>query len=147
MFGFRRKARIVALQTLYEIDCSSHKPEEVLARLLQEKALPEEATDFVQGLIDKVLRNKRDIDDVIRRFAPAFPVDQIAVIDRNILRLAISEILFDNRVPIKAAINEAVELAKSFGSASSRRFINGVLGSVVAACIQQGRSQEVIERS
>lgn len=147
MFGFRRKARIVALQTLYEIDCSSHKPEEVLARLLQEKALPEEATDFVQGLIGKVLRNKRDIDDVIRRFAPAFPVDQIAVIDRNILRLAISEILFDNRVPIKAAINEAVELAKSFGSASSRRFINGVLGSVVAACIQQGRSQEVIERS
>jgi len=147
VFGFRRKARIVALQTLYEIDCSSHKPEEVLARLLQEKALPEEATDFVQGLIDKVLRNKRDIDDVIRRFAPAFPVDQIAVIDRNILRLAISEILFDNRVPIKAAINEAVELAKSFGSASSRRFINGVLGSVVAACIQQGRSQEVIERS
>jgi len=147
VFGFRRKARIVALQTLYEIDCSSHKPEEVLARLLQEKALPEEATDFVQGLIGKVLRNKRDIDDVIRRFAPAFPVDQIAVIDRNILRLAISEILFDNRVPIKAAINEAVELAKSFGSASSRRFINGVLGSVVAACIQQGRSQEVIERS
>lgn len=147
MVGFRRKARIVALQALYEIDCSSHKPEEVLARLLQEKALPEEATDFMQRLVDKVLQNKQDIDDVIRRFAPAFPVEQIAAIDRNILRLAISEILFDNRVPIKAAINEAVELAKSFGSASSQKFINGVLGSVVAACIQPERSQEVIEKS
>ncbi len=145
--GFRRKARIVALQALYEIDCSSHKPEEVLARLLQEKALPEEATDFMQRLVDKVLQNKQDIDDVIRRFAPAFPVEQIAAIDRNILRLAISEILFDNRVPIKAAINEAVELAKSFGSVSSQKFINGVLGSVVAACIQPERSQEVIEKS
>jgi len=145
--GFRRKARIVALQALYEIDCSSHKPEEVLARLLQEKALPEEATDFMQRLVDKVLQNKQDIDDVIRRFAPAFPVEQIAAIDRNILRLAISEILFDNRVPFKAAINEAVELAKSFGSASSQKFINGVLGSVVAACIQPERSQEVIEKS
>lgn len=147
MVGFRRKARIVALQALYEIDCSSHKPEEVLARLLQEKALPEEATDFMQRLVDKVLQNKQDIDDVIRRFAPAFPVEQIAAIDRNILRLAISEILFDNRVPIKAAINEAVELAKSFGSASSQKFVNGVLGSVVAACIQPERSQEVIEKS
>ena len=147
MVGFRRKARIVALQALYEIDCSSHKPEEVLARLLQEKALPEEATDFMQRLVDKVLQNKQDIDDVIRRFAPAFPVEQIAAIDRNILRLAISEILFDNRVPIKAAINEAVELAKSFGSVSSQKFINGVLGSVVAACIQPERSQEVIEKS
>lgn len=147
MVGFRRKARIVALQALYEIDCSSHKPEEVLARLLQEKALPEEATDFMQRLVDKVLQNKQDIDDVIRRFAPAFPVEQIAAIDRNILRLAISEILFDNRVPIKAAINEAVELAKSFGSASSQKFVNGVLGSVVAACIQTERSQEVIEKS
>lgn len=147
MVGFRRKARIVALQALYEIDCSSHKPEEVLARLLQEKALPEEATDFMQRLVDKVLQNKQDIDDVIRRFAPAFPVEQIAAIDRNILRLAISEILFDNRVPIKAAINEAVEVAKSFGSASSQKFINGVLGSVVAACIQPERSQEVIEKS
>ena len=147
MVGFRRKARIVALQALYEIDCSSHKPEEVLSRLLQEKALPEEATDFMQRLVDKVLQNKQDIDDVIRRFAPAFPVEQIAAIDRNILRLAISEILFDNRVPIKAAINEAVELAKSFGSASSQKFINGVLGAVVAACIQTERSQEVIEKS
>ena len=128
----RRKARIIALQALYELDCSVHKPEEVLTRLLEEKPLNEETAEFAKSLIDGVLQNKRGIDDVIRRFAPAFPVEQIALIDRNILRLAIFEILFDNRVPVKAAINEAVELAKSFGSDSSQKFVNGVLGSVAA---------------
>ncbi|HEX7364292.1 MAG TPA: transcription antitermination factor NusB [Dehalococcoidia bacterium] len=128
----RRKARIIALQALYELDCSVHKPEEVLTRLLEEKPLNDEAAEFAKSLIDGVLQNKRGIDDVIRRFAPAFPVEQIALIDRNILRLAIFEILFDNRVPVKAAINEAVELAKSFGSDSSQKFVNGVLGSVAA---------------
>ncbi len=128
----RRKARIITLQALYELDCSVHKPEEVLARLLEEKPLNDEAAEFAKSLIDGVLQNKREIDDVIRRFAPAFPVEQIALIDRNILRLAIFEILFDNRVPVKAAINEAVELAKSFGSDSSQKFVNGVLGSVAA---------------
>ncbi|HEX75146.1 MAG TPA: transcription antitermination factor NusB [Dehalococcoidia bacterium] len=147
MTGFRRKARIAALQTLYEIDCSAHGPEEVLARLLQEKALPEEAADFTRELVTGILQNKEDIDDTIRRFAPAFPVEQIATIDRNILRLAIFEILLDNRTPVKAAINEAVELAKSFGSDTSQKFVNGVLGSVVADCVQQGRGQELIERT
>jgi len=133
MVGFRRKARIIALQTLYELDCSAHQPNEILARLLQEKPLPDEAADFARSLVNGVLKNKKNIDDVIRRFAPAFPVEQIAPIDRNILRLAIFEVLFDNRVPVKAAINEAVELAKSFGSDTSQKFVNGVLGSVVTA--------------
>ena len=79
---------------------------------------------------------------MIRKFAPAFPVEQITTIDRNILRLAIFEILFDNRVPVKAAINEAVELAKSFGSDTSQKFVNGVLGSVVTTCMHQGERQE-----
>ena len=143
MTGFRRKARTVALQTLYELDCSAHKPEEVLARLLGKRALPDEAADFASSLVNGALQNKKDIDDVIRRFAPAFPVEQIATIDRNILRLAIFEVLFDNRVPVKAAINEAVELAKSYGSDTSQKFVNGVLGSVVNAGMQQGKRQEV----
>jgi len=147
MTGFRRKARTIALQTLYELDCSTHKPKEVLARLLEERALPDEAADFAQSLVKGVLQNKKDIDDVIRRFAPAFPVEQVAPIDRNILRLAIFEILFDNRVPVKAAINEAVELAKSFGGDTSQKFVNGVLGSVVTACIKQGKQQEVIKKT
>ncbi len=141
MIGIRRKARTTALQALYELDCSSHQPSEVVARLLQEKTLPVEAGDFVKSLVNGVLDNKNNIDDVIRRFAPAFPVEQIAPIDRNILRLAIFEVLFDNRVPVKAAINEAVELAKGFGGDTSQKFINGVLGSVTAVCLQ-GKKQE-----
>jgi len=70
------------------------------------------------------------IDSYIKRFAPAWPIEQISIIDRNILRLAIFEILINNRVPIKVAINEAVELAKAFGSNSSSKFINGVLGAI-----------------
>ena len=137
MTKVRRESRIIALQTLYEIDCSTHRAEDVLARLLQEKSLPEEAIDFTQSLVSGTLQNKQDIDNVIRRFAPAFPLEQIAIIDRNILRLAIFEVLFDNKVPFKAAINEAVELAKSFGSDTTPKFINGVLGSVVAQSIQE----------
>lgn len=147
MTGFRRKARTIALQTLYELDCSAHKPKEILARLLEEKALPDEAANFAGSLVEGVLHNKNGIDDVIRRFAPAFPVNQIAPIDRNILRLAIFEILFDNRVPVKAAINEAVELAKSFGSDTSKKFVNGVLGSVVTDRMQQGKQQEVVKKT
>jgi len=143
----RRKARIVALKTLYEVDCSTHSPDEVLARLLQETTLPDEAADFAQGLVTGVLHNKQDIDDVIREFAPVFPVQQIAIVDRNILRLAILEVLFDNRVPVKAAINEAVELAKSFGGDASPKFVNGVLGSVVAAHVPQRNGQEPVQET
>ncbi len=147
MTGFRRQARTIALQTLYELDCSAHKPEDVLARLLAEKALPDEAADFTGSLVNGVLQHKENIDGLIRRFAPAFPVNQIAPIDRNVLRLAIFEILFDNRVPMKAAINEAVELAKSFGGDTSQKFINGVLGSVVTTCIQQGEQKKAAKKT
>lgn len=131
--GLRRKARIAALQVLYEVDCSGHQAEEVFQRNIQESDLPEQAAKFAQGLVTGVIQNKKTIDDQIRHFAPLFPLEQIAVIDRNILRLAIYEILFDSEVPVKAAVNEAVELAKSFGSDGSPKFINGVLGSVITS--------------
>lgn len=143
--GSRRKARTIALQALYELDCSTHKPSDVLSRLLQESALPHETADFAQSLVNGVLQNKKDIDNFIRKFAPIFPVEQIAIIDRNILRLAIFEILFDNRVPVKVAINEAVELAKSFGSDTSQKFVNGVLGSVVVYCLPQEKRRQATE--
>ena len=146
MVGARRKARIVALQALYELDCSAHQPNEALARLLQEKILPVGAADFARSLVNGVQQNKKNIDDVIRKFAPAFPVEQIAPIDRNILRLAIFEVLFDNRVPIKAAINEAVELAKSFGSDTSQKFVNGVLGSVATVYLRE-KKEELTEKA
>jgi len=145
--GFRRKARIAALQTLYEVDHSTHIPEKVLARLIQEKALPDETSDFTQRLVTGTLQNKQGIDDIIQRFATAFPVEQMATIDKNILRLSIFEILFDNEVPPKAAINEAVELAKSFGSDTSSKFVNGVLGAVVATGIQRSKKQDPIKKT
>ncbi len=130
MTGTRHKARTIALQALYEIDSVARRPEAVVERVLSEADLSEEHSAFVRELVDGTLRNRDDIDGNIRKFAPAWPVEQIAMVDRNILRLAIFEILFDNKVPVKVAVNEAVELAKKFGSENSAKFVNGVLGSV-----------------
>jgi N utilization substance protein B len=130
MSGTRRKARTIALQALYEVDSVARQAETVVERLLAEGELSEENNAFVRELVGGVIQNKDEIDRNIQRFAPAWPVEQIAIIDRNILRLAIFEILFDNKVPVKVAVSEAVELAKSFGSNSSSKFINGVLGSI-----------------
>lgn len=130
MAGIRRKARIAALQALYELDCTKHKAEEALARLRTGETLPQEALSFSEELVKGVLQNKSELDALIKKFAPAFPPEQMSVIDRNILRLAIFEILFNDKTPIKVAINEAIELAKEFGSDSSPRLINGVLGSI-----------------
>jgi len=132
MAGTRRKARTIALQALYEVDSVARRPEAVLERILSEAGLSEESGAFVRELVEGTLRNRDDIDGNIHKFAPAWPVEQIAVVDRNILRLAIFEILFDNKVPVKVAVSEAVELAKIFGSENSAKFINGVLGSVSA---------------
>ena len=132
MTGTRRKARAIALQSLYEIDSAKREAEAVLTRYLGGAGLSEENNAFVRKLVGGVVQNREEIDGHIQRFAPAWPVGQMAIIDRNILRLAIFEILFNNEVPIKVAVNEAVELAKAFGSENSSRFINGVLGSVSA---------------
>jgi N utilization substance protein B len=132
MVGVRRRARGIALQALYEIDAVGHETTRVLDCLLAEFRLSEENQTFVRELVNGVLQNREKIDQHIKKFAPAWPVEQIAVVDRNILRLAIFEILLNNKVPVKVAINEAVELAKTFGSDNSSKFINGVLGSISA---------------
>jgi len=132
MAGARRKARAIALQMLYEIDSVSHDTEEVLTRFLAEGGLSEENADFIRGLVNGVIQNKEKIDQHITEFASAWPIEQISVVDRNILRLAIFEVLLDNKVPVKVAINEAVELAKTFGGDNSSKFVNGVLGSISA---------------
>jgi len=132
MTGQRRKARAIALQALYEIDAARHDTEEVLSRLLAGKDLTEDNNAFVREVVSRVGQHRGEIDQNIKRFAPSWPVEQISVIDRNILRLAIYEILFDNRVNVKVAINEAVELAKKFGGETSSKFVNGVLGSISA---------------
>lgn len=137
MAGTRHKARIAALQALYESDSVGHDPEKGVARLAEEAALPPEVASFALELVKGVMQNKGKLDATLQKFAPAFPVAQISIIDRNILRLAIFEILLDNKVPVKVAINEAVELAKTFGSDSSPKFVNGVLGSVTAQLARQ----------
>jgi N utilization substance protein B len=130
--GTRRKARVKALQALFEIDSVGHDVVEVLGRQAEEDPLEEESAIFMKELVEGVLSNKGEIDSVIEIYAPAWPVAQMALIDRNILRLAIFEILFNNKVPVKVAINEAVELAKMFGGDNTPKFINGVLGTVSA---------------
>ncbi len=128
--GKRHKARVLALQALFELDTVGHPPEETLARSAEEKDASQETREFARELVDGVLADREKIDQTIQKTAPAWPLDQVAAIDRNILRLAIYEILIDNRVPMRAAINEAVELAKEYGGETSPKFINGVLGSV-----------------
>jgi N utilization substance protein B len=132
VIGERRKARILVLQALYEIDSVGHGVEETLSHTLIEETLSSENFTFVHEMVTGVVQHKSRIDQEIRKFAPAFPLDQIPIVDRNILRLAIFEILLDNKVPVKVAINEAVELAKTFGGDNTPRFVNGVLGSVSA---------------
>ena len=130
MTGTRRKARATALQALYEIDSVTRNSSEVVERLLADSNLSEEYGSFVRELVEGVVQHKDEIDGSIQKYAPTWPLDQIAIIDRNILRLAIFEILFDNKVPVKVAVSEAVELAKSYGSDNSGKFVNGVLGSI-----------------
>ena len=132
MPGKRRKARITALKTLFEVDSVDHSPDHILERQLEEHSLPDDAAEFARHLVRGVMENYEQLDEVIRKNAPAWPLEQVAAVDRNILRLAIYEVVVDNRVPMRAAINEAIELAKEFGGEASPKFVNGVLGSVAA---------------
>jgi N utilization substance protein B len=125
----RRQARIVALQALFEIDSVNHRVGIVLQHRMEDLDLSAEGQVFARTLVQGVLSNRVQLDEMIITYAPEWPVDQMAIIDRNILRIALFEFAIDKGTPPKVAINEAVELAKMFGSDSSRRFVNGVLGT------------------
>jgi N utilization substance protein B len=127
----RRLARISALQALYELDATGHAADEVIAARLEEHPLTPEGEALLRLLVSGVLKQKASLDARIQRLAPAWPVAQIAVVDRNILRIALFELSGTSGTPPKVAINEAVDLAKIFGSESSSRFVNGVLGAAV----------------
>jgi transcription antitermination protein NusB len=128
--SIRRQGRRIALQVLYEYDTAHHDVEAVLQRHVELRRLDPRVADFARELVHGVLAHQDQIDDEIQDAAQEWPISQMARIDKNILRLAIYEILFNNAVPAKAAINEAVELAKTFGSDASSRFVNGVLGTI-----------------
>jgi N utilization substance protein B len=126
----RRRARRITLEILYEIDIAEHLPDEVINRRVNEQPMESAGILFTEKLVHGVIQHKDDMDELIAEYAPEWPLDQMAVIDRNILRIAIFEFLIDTGTPIKVAINEAVELAKLYGADSAPRFINGVLGSL-----------------
>jgi N utilization substance protein B len=128
----RRQARIAALQALYEIDAVDHPVDVVLQRHIQEDELPSEAAEFARFVVYGVLDHRERLDKMIIVHAPEWPIDQMAIVDRNILRIALFEFVIDRGTPPKVAINEAVELAKVFGSDSSQRFVNGVLGTLLS---------------
>ena len=138
----RRKAREAVLQSLYETDVAGHDARGARGRHIEEESLSPELAAFARTLLEGVLGRRREIDALIERVAPAWPAMQLAAIDRNILRLAIREFFMDNLTPAGAAINEAVELAKKYGSDSSSKFINGVLGSVSVAAGEFTPKQE-----
>jgi N utilization substance protein B len=129
---YRHQARRLALQALYEIDCTDHPVGTVLNERLESDTYREETRTLTIRLVSGVLEHRDQLDTLIRRYAPEWPLDQIAILDRNILRIAIFELIIDDSVPVKVAINEAVELAKTFGAESTPRFINGVLGTLAA---------------
>jgi N utilization substance protein B len=126
----RTRARSLALQVLYEVDMTDHPPADVFQHRLEDTPLPDTLADFARGIVYGVLPLIEKIDQVIAGYAPEWPLDQIAAIDRNILRMATWEFAIQRETPIKVVINEAVELAKMFGSDSASRFVNGVLGSL-----------------
>jgi N utilization substance protein B len=132
----RTRARSLALQVLYEVDMTGHLPGAVLQERLEESVsdgqeiLSDDLVEFARQIISGVIPIAEKLDDVIASYAPEWPFDQIAAIDRNILRMATWEFAVSGQTPLKVAINEAVELAKLYGSETAPRFINGVLGGL-----------------
>jgi transcription antitermination protein NusB len=126
----RTRARSVALQALYEIDIVGHTPLIVIQERVVDAEMDAELSEFAVQIVNGVWPMVETLDAFIAENAPEWPLDQVAAIDRNILRMALWEFAVFKKTPLKVAINEAVELAKVFGSDSSARFINGVLGSL-----------------
>ncbi len=126
----RTKARGVALQVLYEFDLSGHSPIYSLQFRLEDDPMEEKLVLFTENIVNGVMPIISFLDDLIAEHAPEWPMDQVAVIDRNILRIALWEFAVEKCTPVKVAINEAIELSKLFGTDATPRFVNGVLGSL-----------------
>lgn len=128
--GPRHQARIMAMQALFELDVTDHEPEEVLARIREDENVPPPVKDLATLLVGGASEQRAALDPLIAAAAPAFPLAQLAGTDRAVLRLGAYELVYRRDVPMKAVINEAVEIAKHFGGQSSGRFVNGVLGTI-----------------
>ncbi|MBI5876511.1 MAG: transcription antitermination factor NusB [Chloroflexi bacterium] len=127
----RRRARITVLQCLYELDQTGHDALTAFEQRVAEEPLPRDAEEFALELLAGVTARRSALDDVVQKIAPEWPLDQVAIVDRNVLRLAAYELLYTSETPRKVAINEAIELAKLYGGDNSARFVNGALGTLV----------------
>lgn len=126
----RTRVRGIALQALYELDLTNHPVGTVIQERIADADLDDELVEFLRKIVLGVFPLRKDLDHFIADHAPDWPLDQVAVIDRNIIRIALWEFAVADDIPLKVAINEAVELAKTYGSDSAPRFVNGVLGSL-----------------
>ena len=126
----RHRGRALALMALYEADTAGHPPEDVVGRLAEDERVPRETVAYARDLVAGVRDDRDDLDERIGRAAPQFPIEQLAAVDRNIIRIALYELLREPETPIAVVMSEAVELAHVFGSDGSPRFVNGVLGGL-----------------
>jgi len=141
----RHLSRTIAMQILYQWDFNGQKDDNVEALLdynLKEFAPGFNDEGFTRHLVEGVLKNRKEIDEAIRKYATEWPLEQITIIDRNILRLGIFELKFDPDIPSKVAINEAIEVAKTYGGESSGKFVNGVLGAIYKEMEAKGEIKE-----
>ncbi|OGF31254.1 transcription antitermination factor NusB [Candidatus Falkowbacteria bacterium RIFOXYD2_FULL_35_9] len=141
----RHLARTIALQTLFEWDFKN-KPKDKLPEFIdynyQEFVTKTSDQSFTKKIVTGVIKNIKKIDGYITKYAPEWPLDQITNVDRNILRIGIYELVFDKDIPSKVAINEAIEIAKTFGGESSGKFVNGVLGSIFKDLGEMEKSED-----
>lgn len=143
----RHLSRSIAVQSLYEWDFKGKQMElldGIVAHNIEEFAPGLKEPEFVQKLVAGIMEHVEDIDKIIEKAAPQWPIDQVAMVDRNVLRLGIYELLFGDRseVPPKVAINEAIELAKTFGGDASGKFVNGVLGTIYREIGEPGKDDQ-----
>ena len=146
----RQLGRSIVLQSLYEWDFSKRKEDlsEIVERNLKEFAPGFDEPDFIWRLVTGVIKNIKELDAIIVKAAPEWPLEQIAIVDRNALRIGLYELIYADpeEVPPKVAINEAIEIAKNFGGPNSGKFINGVLGTVYKQLEEQGKIKESVKK-
>jgi len=146
----RHLARTITLQSLFELDFNKLEADQIdkiIEHNLKEFAPNFDDGGFIKDLIDGILENVAVINQMIEKYAPEWPLEQITTVDRNALRIGIYELKFNNDIPPKVAINEAIELAKNFGGESSGKFINGVLGSIYKDMEKAGEINEAAEKA
>jgi N utilization substance protein B len=127
----RHQARVLAMQILYESDVTGHSTSEILVRTRGLGGTPDETLDYASFLLTGIRAREQNIVESIESAAPEYPMSGIAPIDGSILKIGVFEALFSDDVPVRAAVNEAVEIAREYGGETSARFVNGVLGTIV----------------